>query len=45
MAVKAYVGGHLVEYDGSGVKVNGNGVTFRGGKDHVHKKGRDEIFR
>merc|ERR1712156_367898 len=44
MAVKVYVGGHEIEYDGgNGIKVNGASANFRKGVYKL-KRGNTEIF-
>ena len=45
LAMKAYVGGHLIEITGSSVKVNGNSVTVASNANqYKHKANREEIF-
>jgi len=44
MAVKAFIGGHEINFDSSSVTINGNAARFSS-KDTIHKAGRDEIFR
>lgn len=45
MAVKAFIGGHEINFDSSDVTINGQSARWKGDKDVVHMSKRNEIFR